>query len=154
MRCREGRMQQKQRYLSTFYYDDSTAASGVLGADTISMSNLSVPQQAFALINSTNVTLAAQGISGVLGLGFPRGSTITRSLLGFEEQIGNTRTFPFMTSLLQSSNESYPLFGLYLTQTGGRATFGAVDPIILPTSADKAKWNGTTSSRSPQAIPH
>lgn len=121
----------------SIYYSDTTFASGVLASDTVSLSGLSVTQQAFALINSTNVTLSAQGIGGVLGLGFPRGSTISRSLVGYAEQIGDVRTFPFMTSLLQGSNESYPLFGLYLTSEGGRATFGAVDPAILPTSKDR-----------------
>ncbi|TKY86451.1 hypothetical protein EX895_004600 [Sporisorium graminicola] len=122
----------------SIYYDDTTFASGIVVADNISISDLSVPQQVFALINATNVTLGTQGISGVLGLGFPRGSVVSRSLLGYEAQIGSgVKTLPLMTSLLQTSGESYPLFGLYLTRTSGRATFGAVDPFILPTAQER-----------------
>ncbi|SPO26279.1 related to MKC7 - aspartyl protease of the periplasmic space [Ustilago trichophora] len=130
--------QQKLEIPFSIYYDDTTAASGILASDTIALGNLVVPHQAFALINATNVTLAAQGISGVLGLGFPRGSVVSRSLIGYESQIGDVETMPFMTSVLQGSNESYPLFGLFLTRDGGRATFGAVDPQLLPTSHDRA----------------
>ncbi|SNX84697.1 related to MKC7 - aspartyl protease of the periplasmic space [Melanopsichium pennsylvanicum] len=119
-------------------YTDDTNASGSLASDTISLSTLSVPHQTFALINSTSLTLSAQGISGVLGLGFPRGSVISRSLVGFENQIGeDTKTSPFMTSVLQTSEVSYPMFGLYLSRTGGRATIGAVDAQILPTRNDR-----------------
>lgn len=119
------------------FYSDTTSASGTLAAENMSISDLDVAQQAFALINATNVTLSAQGISGVLGLGFPRGSVISRSLVGYQDQLADVKTLPFMTSLLQGSNESYPLFGLYLTTEGGRATFGAVDPLVLPTDADR-----------------
>ncbi|CDS00470.1 related to MKC7-aspartyl protease of the periplasmic space [Sporisorium scitamineum] len=123
----------------SIFYDDTTSASGVVVADKIGISDLSVAKQAFALINATNVTLGEQGISGVLGLGFPRGSVVSRSLLGYQDQIGSqVKTLPLMTSLLQTSGESYPLFGLYLTRTGGRATFGAVDPYILPTTQDRS----------------
>ncbi len=126
----------------SIFYDDDTAAKGVLGADEVRMAGLRVERQAFALIDETNVTLGAQGISGVLGLGFPRGSTIARSLVGYQDQIGDVSTLPLATSLLRT-NVSYPMFGLYLTPTGGRATFGAADPIVLPTAQDRSlvQWH-------------
>lgn len=136
----------KEQVAFSITYSDTTSASGILAADTASLFNTSVTGQAFALINSTNVTLSSQGISGVLGLGFPRGSTISRSLVGYQDQLGSVSTLPLMTNLLQSSNESYPLFGLYLTTTGGRATFGAVDPQILPSeeARSQVEWFDVT----------
>ncbi len=126
----------------SIFYDDDTAAKGVLGADEVRMAGLRVERQAFALIDETNVTLGAQGISGVLGLGFPRGSTIARSLVGYQDQVGDVNTLPLATSLLRT-NVSYPMFGLYLTPSGGRATFGAADPIVLPTGQDRSlvQWH-------------
>lgn len=124
----------------SIYYDDTTSASGVVVADKVGISDLSVDQQAFALINATNVTLGEQGISGVLGLGFARGSVVSRSLIGYADQIGaQVKILPFLTSLLQTSGASYPLFGLYLTRQGGTATFGAVDPAILPSQRERSQ---------------
>lgn len=117
-------------------YDDTTQATGFLGVENVTLANVGVSQQIFGLVSSTNVTLLRQGISGVLGLGFPRGSAIARSLVNYTQAI-NGRSTPLMTSLISSSNVSYPLFSLQLNRTGGRLTVGAVDSDVLPTQATR-----------------
>ncbi|PWN53638.1 acid protease [Violaceomyces palustris] len=120
-------------------YDDRSSATGVLAVENFTMSDLSVTNQVFGLVNVTDVTLGQQGISGVLGLGFPRGSVISRSLINFQDQLKDARDTPIVMSLLQGTNVSYPLFGLALNRTGGRSTFGAVDPYILDTPAKRGQ---------------
>ena len=118
-------------------YDDTTYASGSLVSDTVGFADLSVGHQAFALVNATNATLGEQGISGVFGLGFPRGSVVSRSLMGYH--VAQVRTTPLMTSLLQTVGESYPMFGMYLTTDGGRMTTGAVDPTVLGSEDERSQ---------------
>jgi hypothetical protein len=75
------------------------------------------------VINSTNITLASQKISGVLGLGFPRLSTIS-NLLG--EKVAP----PVLASLAGNGSLAYPLFGLHLERNaimGGSLTLGALE---------------------------
>lgn len=117
-------------------YDDNTAATGALATDQIMLANLAAPNQMFGLVNSTNVTLQAQGISGVLGMGFSRGSAIARSLIG---QDINTSTSPVLTNILSNYSNSYPLFTLLLNQTGGILTLGAADPEILSTEEKRGQ---------------
>ncbi|MCO5585206.1 hypothetical protein L7F22_039138 [Adiantum nelumboides] len=117
-------------------YDDNTAATGLLATDQIMLANLAAPNQMFGLVNSTNVTLQTQGISGVLGMGFPRGSAIARSLIG---QVVNTSTSPVLTNILSNNSNSYPLFTLLLNQTGGDLTLGAADPEILTTEEERGQ---------------
>ncbi|CEH16404.1 Aspartyl protease [Ceraceosorus bombacis] len=112
-------------------YDSTETATGVLGVENITLANLGVSQQIFGLVNSTNITLQEQGISGVLGLGFTRSSAIARSLFNVTEQVQGKST-PLMTSLITSSDVSYPLFSLALNQSGGRLTVGAIDTAYLP----------------------
>ncbi|EPQ29325.1 uncharacterized protein PFL1_03080 [Pseudozyma flocculosa PF-1] len=120
-------------------YDDGTAASGLIASENFTISDLGVTDQLFALVNRTNVTLTEQGISGVMGFGFPRGSVIARSLAAFDDQLGPAKDSPLAFSLLQGSDLSYPLFGISLARDGGRITFGAVDPRVLPQPADRAQ---------------
>ncbi|GFZ51006.1 hypothetical protein JCM24511_08764 [Saitozyma sp. JCM 24511] len=62
-------------------YGDGTQASGFVATETVGFWNVTVGNQVFGLINSTNLTLSSQQISGILGLGFPRLSTLARVLL-------------------------------------------------------------------------
>lgn len=50
---------------------DNTYAFGLIGTDTVSVAGLSLPQQYFAAINSTNTTIGETGSGGIFGLGFP-----------------------------------------------------------------------------------
>lgn len=124
-------------------YDDMSSASGFLATENFTMSDLGVSDQIFGLVNSTNLTLTSQGISGVLGLGFPRGSSISRSLISYQDQLAGAKSSPLVTSILQESNLSYPIFGLSLSRRTGRITFGAVDPEVLPTVQDReqVEWH-------------
>lgn len=54
-------------------------ASGFVARETIEVSNLTVANQAFALITNSNVTLTDQ-TSGIMGFGFPRLSSISSSV--------------------------------------------------------------------------
>jgi len=60
-------------------YFDGTVASGFVARETVQLSNLTVPNQAFGLITASNVTMVDH-VSGIMGLGFPRLSTIYNSL--------------------------------------------------------------------------
>ncbi|KAK0536241.1 hypothetical protein OC835_002081 [Tilletia horrida] len=147
-------------------YADDTVASGIIGVEDITFAELQAPRQAFGLVDQTNVTLLRQGIAGVLGLGFPRGSAISRALVGqnlTDAAISNSSssppsTLPLMTTLLASSgsNSSYPLFSLALNSTGGRMSIGAVDPYILPTAKDRAlvDWHDVGSVMSVIPFPY
>ncbi|CAD6933977.1 unnamed protein product [Tilletia controversa] len=129
-------------------YADRSYTSGIVGVEDVTLAELKAPRQAFGLVDRTNVTLLEQGIGGILGLGFPRGSAISRTLMGqnlSNAAISNTSSappsvVPLMTTLLSSdsSNASYPLFSLAFNSTGGRMSIGAVDPYILPTAKDRA----------------
>ncbi|KAE8214491.1 hypothetical protein CF327_g2118 [Tilletia walkeri] len=127
-------------------YADRSYASGIAGVEDVTFAELKAPRQVFGLVDRTNVTLLQQGIGGILGLGFPRGSSIARTLIGQNvSAISNTSSappsvVPLMTTILSSegSNVSYPLFSLAFNSTGGRMSIGAVDPYILPTAKDRA----------------
>ena len=54
-------------------------ASGFVARETIEVSNLTVANQVFALITNSNVTLTDRA-SGIMGLGFPRLSSIPGSV--------------------------------------------------------------------------
>lgn len=111
-----------------------------------------------------------QGISGVFGLGFPRGSVISRSLLQYPDHYDGQSALhkleqlhtsdllyspsfahidpflsdaPLLSSLVESSNLSYPMFSLVLNETGGLFTWGAVAPEILPTDTERGlvEWH-------------
>ena len=57
---------------------DVIAASGFVARETIELANLSLANQVFGLVNSSNVTLTDMA-SGIMGLGFPRLSSISTS---------------------------------------------------------------------------
>ncbi|KAK7454673.1 hypothetical protein VKT23_011426 [Stygiomarasmius scandens] len=112
-------------------YADGSAVSGFVAKETFHMSNLTVPEQAFALISESNVTMV-DDISGILGLGFPRISTINGTA---------TNSTPLFPGLAQQGLLDYPLFGLSLTRNEtGSLTFGAVDSSIV-TDIEKIVWN-------------
>jgi len=55
-------------------YGDSTtgtAASGMIGKDTVTLAGLKLQDQYFVAVNRTNTTLGEVGASGIFGLGFP-----------------------------------------------------------------------------------
>lgn len=62
-------------------YADQSFASGFVARDQVMIAAHLVDDQAIGLITATNMSLAEQDVSGVLGLGFPRLSTLGRVLL-------------------------------------------------------------------------
>ena len=58
---------------------DVVVASGFVARETIELSNLTLANQVFALVNNSNVTLTDMS-SGIMGLGFPRLSSISTSV--------------------------------------------------------------------------
>ncbi|WWC95195.1 hypothetical protein V866_002051 [Kwoniella sp. B9012] len=67
-------------------YADGTVASGVVVRETVTMGEVVLQGQVMGFINSTNLTLSQQKISGILGLGFPRLSALSHILLDEEYQ--------------------------------------------------------------------
>ncbi|KAI0819099.1 acid protease [Irpex lacteus] len=112
-------------------FADTTAASGFVALESIQVSNLTIPQQAFGLVNASNVTFH-NDVSGILGLGFPRLSRIFSSL---------TNGTPFFATMAQRGQLAYPLFGLSLTlNSSGSLTLGAVDGSVV-TNLSLIQWN-------------
>lgn len=112
-------------------YADTTTASGFVAQESVSVGNLTVTSQAFGLVTDTNVSFVDQ-VSGILGLGFPRLSTISDSI---------TNSTPFFVTLAQRGLLKYPLFGLYLTyNSSGSLTIGAIDGSVV-TTFSRIEWN-------------
>ncbi|KIM56909.1 hypothetical protein SCLCIDRAFT_1219943 [Scleroderma citrinum Foug A] len=112
-------------------YADGTAASGFIARESISLSNVTVPNQAFGLVTESNVTLTDK-ISGVLGLGFPRLSEIYTT---------TANATPFFGTLSAQGILDYPLFGLSLTRnTSGSITLGAIDASVVQ-NVSGIVWN-------------
>ncbi|KAJ3912620.1 acid protease [Lentinula edodes] len=112
-------------------YADGTIAGGFVAKESFHLSNLTVPNQAFALITDSNVTMT-DDISGILGLGFPRISTINAT---------STNSTPFFPSLAQQGILQYPLFGLSLTRNStGTLSLGAIDSSVV-TNLSNFEWN-------------
>ncbi|KAF9066644.1 aspartic peptidase domain-containing protein [Rhodocollybia butyracea] len=112
-------------------YADGTVATGFVAKETLHLSNLTVPNQAFALITNSNVSMI-DDISGILGLGFPRISSINTTL---------TNSTPFFPGLAQQGLLQYPLFGLSLTRNDtGSLSLGAIDSSVV-TNLSNVEWN-------------
>ncbi|OCH95384.1 acid protease [Obba rivulosa] len=110
---------------------DGTGASGFVARESVEVANLTVASQAFGLVTSSNVTLD-DDISGVLGLGFPRLSSISSSVVN---------ATPFFATLAQQGQLNYPLFGMSLTRNAsGSLTLGAVDASVV-TNRSLIEWN-------------
>ncbi|RDX57277.1 acid protease [Lentinus brumalis] len=112
-------------------FADTTGAQGFVARESVSIGNLTVPQQALGLATSSNVTFADE-VSGVLGLGFPRLSTISNT-------VANATSF--FANLSESGGLDYPLFGLSLTRdSSGTLTFGAIDGSVVA-NRSLIEWN-------------
>ncbi|KAL1679441.1 aspartic peptidase domain-containing protein [Schizophyllum commune] len=113
-------------------YSDGSAISGYIARETVEVANFSVPDQAFGMITDGNVSMT-DDISGLLGLGFPRLSTIANS------KVANST--PFFPTLAQQGNLTYPLFGLSLTyNNSGTLSLGAVDSSVVK-DMSQVGWN-------------
>ncbi|KAK8853383.1 hypothetical protein IAR55_004087 [Kwoniella newhampshirensis] len=117
-------------------YADGTTASGFLIREVITLGEIVVPGQVMGLINSTNLTLSEQRMSGIMGLGFPRLSALSHFLLP-ETSSSTTNTTatvtsnasssatpssssspylpPLLENLVRTPHLPYPVFGLALS---------------------------------------
>ncbi|KAI0313749.1 acid protease, partial [Amylostereum chailletii] len=113
-------------------FADSTAASGFAARETIQLDTLSASEQSFGLMTSSNVSFV-DDISGILGLGFSRLSSINT--------LAANSTPPFAT-LAKRGLLDYPLFGVALTRAEpwGSLALGAVDSTYLK-NASLIDWN-------------
>ncbi|KIY44031.1 acid protease, partial [Fistulina hepatica ATCC 64428] len=108
-------------------YADTTAVSGFVAREKIGFGNITVHNQTFGLVTSSNVSLV-DDTSGILGIGFPRLSTISSSKT-------------FLESLAEQGLLSYPLFGVSLTYNDtGSLSLGAVDSSVV-TNISRISWN-------------
>ncbi|KJA26326.1 hypothetical protein HYPSUDRAFT_64051 [Hypholoma sublateritium FD-334 SS-4] len=115
----------------TASYADGTVASGFVAAETIQLTNLTLSNQTFAAVTSSNVSLPDE-ISGIMGLGFPRLSSISSPTLN---------STPFFPTLARQGLLEYPLFTFYLdNNNSGSLTLGAVDSSIV-TNTSLIGWN-------------
>ncbi|KAJ7650314.1 acid protease [Roridomyces roridus] len=112
-------------------YADGTAVSGFVAREAVQMANLTVPDLAFGVVTNSNLTML-DDVSGILGLGFPRLSTIPSSVVN---------ATPFFPSLAQQGVLDYPLFGLSLTNNeSGSLSLGAIDSSVVA-NVSKIGWN-------------
>ncbi|THH14213.1 hypothetical protein EW146_g6091 [Bondarzewia mesenterica] len=114
-------------------YADTSMASGFIAMERVNFTNLSLSNQAFGLMNSSNITFVDQ-VSGIMGLSFARLSTIN-SLA--------SNAAPFFTQLAQQGKLDYPLIGVSLprnTSTTGSLALGAVDSSVV-TNVTNIVWN-------------
>ncbi|KAF8135033.1 acid protease [Boletus edulis] len=104
--------------------------------ESIEVSNVTVPSQAFGVVTNSNVTLI-DDVSGILGLGFPRLSEIYVAA-------PNGACFmcgPFFASLSQQGILDYPIFGLSLTRNSiGSLALGAIDASVVQNTSNIV-WN-------------
>ncbi|KAL4252278.1 peptidase A1 family protein [Abortiporus biennis] len=112
-------------------YADGTVANGFVAMETVQLSNLTVPNQAFGVVTDTNVTSSDQ-VSGILGLGFPRLSRVFNTVVN---------ATPFFATMAQRGLLDYPLFGISLTRnSSGSLTFGAIDGSVV-SNTSLIEWN-------------
>lgn len=113
-------------------FADTTTASGFVAEETVTLGSFTVPQQAFGLVNSSNVSFVDQ-VSGLFGFGFPRLSTIAHLAVN---------ATPFFPKLAQQGLLDYPLFGVNLKRNGsaGSLSLGAVDSTIV-TNVSLIEWH-------------
>lgn len=116
-------------------YADGTVASGFLAREIITLGQSVVQGQVFGMINATNLTLSSQKSSGILGLGFPRLSTLAHVL--FEQQHEQASTIASTSSSSSSSaNGTTSTSVSTLSNATGimsASTASASGPTYLPT---------------------
>ncbi len=109
-------------------FADGSYAAGFLGTDTVWLGGGidGLPNQAIGVINQSTIDLEAEGISGILGLGFPRLSLLAKAGLGVTVGASNT-----------TSNVSISATGSVSTTTSDSSalpspTAGGAEVIYLP----------------------
>ncbi|KIJ93822.1 hypothetical protein K443DRAFT_377715 [Laccaria amethystina LaAM-08-1] len=134
------------------FYGDSnfiTAASGMIGKDTVNLAGLMLQDQYFVAVNLTNTSLGKTGSSGIFGLGFPVISEVSfklwnqsRSSISTKRQVTEdtpilpsnnkfgTRFFNFRRIKFPSLSDYFPSPGEQTQQTSSK--FSSPMTTILP----------------------
>ncbi|WWD19810.1 hypothetical protein CI109_104274 [Kwoniella shandongensis] len=141
-------------------YADATVASGFVIREVVTLGETVVEGQVMGLINSTNLTLSEQKISGILGLGFPRLSALSHFLLPeTATPTSNTTTTsagasstpspstsatspylpPLLENLVRTPHLPYPVFGLALAPppNNSSSTSTATSSSASPSSSSR-----------------
>lgn len=85
-------------------FGDGSIARGFVARENVSIASVVLQDQVFGLINSTNLTLQEQKVSGMLGLGFPRMSRIAQALLrGPQSETGAPASSPLGSNVSTSA---------------------------------------------------
>ncbi|KIR71644.1 peptidase [Cryptococcus deuterogattii CA1014] len=105
-------------------YADGTVASGFLAREIVTLGDSVVRGQVFGMINATNLTLSSQKSSGILGLGFPRLSTLTHALFEAHSKANMNPPTSSVTTGTQSGSE---------TSTASASTASTTGPAYFPT---------------------
>ncbi|WRT70057.1 uncharacterized protein IL334_007051 [Kwoniella shivajii] len=117
-----------QTYWNTSYAD-GTVASGIIARETVTLGEVMLQGQIMGFINSTNLTLSQQKISGILGLGFPRLSSLSHIFL---EEAQNTSTTPTSNSTSSISSSSFSPASISASSSSVAASAQASSPTYLP----------------------
>ena len=97
-------------------FSDGSFLSGYMARERMSLQVSStgmegevvVPDQVFGLINGTNIDMDAEGIVGIMGLGFPRLSQLARIGLGGSQVVQPAPSSSSSTTAVSSTRSSQP----------------------------------------------
>lgn len=134
-------------------FADGSYAAGFLATETLTLPVVSVDgnastsrlhEQPFGIINATSIDLNAQGIVGIIGLGFPRLSQLVRA--GLDAPLSN------VTTTSGTGGGSSAISGSSSIHTSGSATTTTVlassTPATSTSTSDAATSSSATSSDS------
>lgn len=98
-------------------YGDGSQAIGTLATDTVTVANLTVPNQVFAAITQQSQDFSAGGaFAGLMGMGFP--------------SLAKSQSTPFFFNLVQQNALTSNIFSFYLARgdnTGSELCLGCTD---------------------------
>ncbi|WOO80999.1 Aspartic-type endopeptidase ctsD [Vanrija pseudolonga] len=114
----------------TARFADRTVASGFAARELVGIGHTTIDGQVFGLVNSTNLTLSSQQISGMIGFGFPRLSLLARSLL--------TPVVPSAASTVSSTSSASVAAAPSSGSVSASASASAAAPTGPPAAAHQA----------------
>ncbi|KZW03653.1 acid protease [Exidia glandulosa HHB12029] len=118
-------------------YADTTGGQGFIARETFVLENFTISNQAFGLVQHMNVSFGQgqDGVSGVLGFGFPRLSSIAQTVEDAP---------PIMERLAQEGQLQYPLFGVNLAAETPTLSLGAIDSDVV-NNVPAVEWHDVVS---------
>jgi hypothetical protein len=157
---------------AVLHYGDSrtgTHAFGVVGQDEVSFAGFTLDDQHFAAINDTDTNVLEMGSTGILGLGFPLNSIVSRGVWGIldnqdkvthgddsdkadaevdqdEDRIIHSfpSIGPFLTRIISQGKLAQPMFTITLQRDyvaiGGNAGMLSIGALPSTVSNDSLTW--------------